>query len=381
MLARIGIRCYRYPLATPMKTVFGLVTSRPALLIELTDAEGARGWGEIWCNFPQPGAEYRAALAALVLPNALAGLDSGACTTAFSTVRARLHHLALQAGEPGPADQIACGVDIAMHDLAARRNGIPLATLLGGASRAVPAYASGIDGREAEAMIQQAQTAGYRAFKLRIGFRGHEAGDAIRAARRVMREDAVLMVDANQNWTVDEACSAVARLAGEPLAWIEEPIAVDRPLSEWQAVRKAAGGVPLAGGENMRSLVEFEVAAAGAVFDVIQPDVAKWGGLSLCARIARNAIGAGKRYCPHYLGGGVGLAASAHLLAAVGGNGLLEVDVNDNRLRDALAGNLLRVNDGKVELPAGAGLGYEPDVEAVRDFLVASHTLAVSTLK
>jgi L-alanine-DL-glutamate epimerase-like enolase superfamily enzyme len=377
--ARVDILCFRYPLKQPMQTVFGTVTSRPALILKLTDSDGASGWGEIWCNFPQPGAEYRAALAAQVLPNALAGLDASAFATAFKVVRARLHHLVLQAGEPGPADQIASGVDIALHDLEARRRGIPLAKLLGGSLRPLKAYASGIDGREAEAMIGPAQAAGYRAFKLRIGFRGHVAGEAVRAAYRVLKAGELLMVDANQNWTAEDAAAAVAELASHDLAWIEEPICVDRPLAEWQVVRKAAGRTPLAGGENMRSAGEFEAAIAGDIFDVIQPDIAKWGGLSVCAEVARRAIAAGKRYCPHYLGGGIGLVASAHLLSAVGGDGLLEVDVNDNRLRDALAGDLLDLRGGVVNLPSGAGLGHEPDLVAVRDLLTVSYTVNASS--
>ena len=52
------------------------------------------------------------------------------------------------------------------------------------------------------------------------------------------------------------------------------------------------------------------------------------------ARIMKS----GKTFCPHYLGGGIGLLASAHLLAGVGGDGLLEVDANDNPLRDRFCG-------------------------------------------
>ena len=70
---------------------------------------------------------------------------------------------------------------------------------------------------------------------------------------------------------------------------------------------------------------------------VVQPDVAKWGGISGCLPVARRVVAARRRYCPHYLGGGIGLLASAHLLAAVGGDGLLEVDCNPNPLREGLA--------------------------------------------
>jgi L-alanine-DL-glutamate epimerase-like enolase superfamily enzyme len=352
-----------------MQTVFGRVDARPALIVRIVDRDGAEGWGEIWCNFPQVGAEYRARLAALVAPRALAGLDPGRPEVAFPTLRARLHRLALQAGEPGPADQIAAGLDIALHDLAARRRGVPLATYLGGEPKALPAYASGIDSRLATEMMSAARDAGYRAFKLRVGFGRQSALDAIVAAGRVMGAGDRLMVDANQSWDVAEAVEMVAALSDAPLDWIEEPLPVDRPVSEWRAVR-AASRRPIAGGENMRSGEAFDAAIAGDVFGVIQPDVAKWGGLSLCVPLARRIVAAGKRYCPHYLGGGVGLAVSAHLLAAVGGDGMLEIDVNDNALRDRLCGPLLPLVDNKAVVPAGPGLGFVPDMKAVSDLRV-----------
>jgi D-galactarolactone cycloisomerase len=62
-------------------------------------------------------------------------------------------------------------------------------------------------------------------------------------------------------------------------------------------------------------------------FGLMQPDLAKWGGFSKTVPVARQIIASGKRYCPHCLGGGIGLVASAHALAAVGGDGMLEVDI------------------------------------------------------
>lgn len=366
--AKIDFWCLRYRLAEPMQTVFGPVEARPALIVRIEDREGAAGWGEIWCNFPQVGAEYRAKLAALVAPMALRGIDCAAPGGAFAAMRERLHRLALQAGEPGPADQIAAGLDIALHDLAARRQGRSLSAFLGGAPRALPAYASGIDSRLAGSMMAAAQAQGYRAFKLRVGFGRQSALDAMVAARGVMASGDRLMIDANQSWSLDEAVAMVRALRDAPLTWIEEPLAVDRPDAEWQAVAQAAAA-PLAGGENMRSEGEFEHAVSGDILGVIQPDICKWGGLSACAPLARRIIAAGKRYCPHYLGGGVGLAASAHLLAAVGGDGMLEIDCNDNLLRDRLCGPLLPLIDGAAVVPQAPGLGYVPDIAAVEEFL------------
>jgi L-alanine-DL-glutamate epimerase-like enolase superfamily enzyme len=280
-----------------------------------------------------------------------------------------LHGLALQAGEPGPADQIASGLDIALHDLAARRAGVSLARFLGGAPRALPAYASGIDSRLGETMIPAARLRGHGAFKLRVGFGRAATRDSLRKAFSLLGSTESLMIDANQNWDLDEALWSVEALADIPLVWLEEPLAVDRPAAEWERLA-AASRVPLAGGENIRTEADFAAALAGPALRVVQPDICKWGGLSACADLARQIIAAGKRYCPHYLGGGVGLAASAHLLAAVGGDGLLEVDVSDNLLRDALAGPLLPLRGGRVVVPDGPGLGYVPDIAAIASLRV-----------
>ena len=98
---------------------------------------------------------------------------------------------------------------------------------------------------------------------------------------------------------------------------------------------------------------------------VLQPDMAKWGGFSGCLPVARAILGAGLRYCPHFLGGGVGLLASAHLLAAVGGDGLLEVDANPNPLRTRLCGAVGAVREGRVILGDAPGLGVEPDLRSL----------------
>ncbi len=368
--AYLEVFCFRYPLDTPMQTVFGPVKSRPALVVRIEDNEGAEGWGEIWCNFPQVGAEHRAKLAVDVAPLALADIDTASPGEAFHLIRQRIHRLALQAGEAGPADQIAAGFDIALADLAARRADVPLANYLGGAPRKLRAYASGIDSRLAADMVSRAYDEGYRAFKLRVGFGRRAAVDGVAAARAAIGKDDRLMVDANQNWDVAEAAAMSAALSELSLDWLEEPLPVDRPESEWKRVKRASS-IPIAGGENMRSAAEFDAAIHGRVFGVIQPDICKWGGASGIVPIARSAILAGKRYCPHFLGGGIGLAASAHLLAAVGGDGLLEVDCNENPLRDRLAGTLLSSLDGGLlEVPAGPGIGYKPDVGSVKDLLV-----------
>ena len=142
------------------------------------------------------------------------------------------------------------------------------------------------------------------------------------------------------------------------------------PADVWQALRERTS-VPLAAGENIAGDAAFDAALAADALKVVQPDIAKWGGFSKVVPLARRIVAAGARYCPHWLGGGIGLLASAHALAAVGGGGMLEVDANANPLRSATCGPLAGVNDGCAVLNNRPGLGIEPDLAQLQAYAVA----------
>jgi L-alanine-DL-glutamate epimerase-like enolase superfamily enzyme len=284
----------------------------------------------------------------------------------FHELTGRASRLALQAGEPGPLAQAVAGIDIALWDLAARRAGQPLWRLLGGrGDNRLPAYASGINPDQALAQACAARDAGYRAFKLKIGFGRATDLDNLAALRAELGPDAPIAVDANQAWELDEARAMSQALAEFRPLWLEEPIAADRPIEEWQQLA-AASRIPLAGGENLRGDAQFDAAIAAGALAIFQPDVAKWGGITGCLPLARRIIAGGRRYCPHWLGGGIGLLASAHLLAAAGGDGLLEIDCNPNPLRGGLAMPHPTLEDGRLVLSEAPGLGVEPGPEVER---------------
>jgi L-alanine-DL-glutamate epimerase-like enolase superfamily enzyme len=124
----------------------------------------------------------------------------------------------------------------------------------------------------------------------------------------------------------------------------------------------------LAGGENIAGRANFTAALTEGVFGVVQPDAAKWGGITGCIAVARDILASKRVYCPHFLGGGIGLVASAHLLAGSGGGGWLEVDSNTNPLREDFCGAVADVKDGEIVLPETPGLGIEPDLKAIEQY-------------
>lgn len=358
--------CYRYPLATPVVTSFGKMLNRPAVFVRAVDEDGVEGWGEAWSNFPAPGAEHRARLVNEVFAPGLVGRRFDSPAQAFEVLTKGTEVLALQCGEPGPFAQAVSGIDLALWDLSARRRRSPLWRLLGGQSRRIKVYASGINPGGAARTAEAALARGHRALKLKVGF-GAETDLSNLAALRAIVGAGMLAADANQGWSVDQALEMLPRLAAFDLRWLEEPIRADRPREEWRRLR-ASATMPIAAGENISSVEGFKDVLAEDVLGVVQPDIAKWGGLSACAGVARDILKAGKTFCPHYLGGGIGLLASAHLLAGIGGDGWLEVDANDNPLRDRFCGAVANVTDGTIVLGEEPGLGFTPDLSGIANY-------------
>ena len=367
-VARLEAFVLRCPIDTPVQTSFGIMRDRPAVFVRVTDTEGAQGWGEVWCNFPTVGAEHRARLLDSVFAPLLVGSRHASPAAAFQDLSARTEVLAIQSAEPGPIAQCIAGLDIALWDLHARRLGQPLWRLLGGVGAEVPVYASGLNPTHPERLAAAQQAQGFRAFKLKVGFgRDRDLGN-LKALREAVGEGD-LMVDANQAWDLEAAAGHAAAFAPFGLRWLEEPLRATRPWSEWQAL-SARVPMPLAAGENLASVEAFGQALDARCLGVLQPDLAKWGGFSACLPVARQALARGLRYCPHFLGAGVGLLASAHLLAAASGDGMLEVDANPNPLRTATCGPVAQVVDGRVRLSERPGLGDAPDLAALCDHLV-----------
>lgn len=364
VLARVEAYVFRTPIREPVRTSFGIMTERAAVFIRAEDSDGAHGWGEVWCNFPNPSAEYRARLCVEIVASRALGKPVGNPAALWSEIDRALHVLRVQSDDPGGFSSAAAGLDLALHDLVARKQGLPLWNALGGNNGSpVPVYASGINpGANAFETVERTRGEGHRAFKIKVGFGEETDLASLKSAAAQLRQGERLMIDANQAWDLDTACRMMPKLAEFGLGWIEEPLMADRPVSEWKQVA-AAAPTALAAGENMRGAGQFQEAINSGLFGILQPDAAKWGGHSGCLPVARAALAGGRSFCPHYLGGGLGLLHSLHLLAAARGPGLLEVDANANPLREGVVSGVFKVRDGAVALPGGPGLGLEPDLK------------------
>ena len=364
-----AIECFvlRAPIAVPLKNAFGAMTNRPAVFLRAFASDGAWGWGEVFCNFPQVGAEHRARLVESLFAPLLKGMPCDAGAVAAMLDR-RTRHMAIQCGEPGPFAQVSGAIDQALWDMAARRQGVALWRLLGGSSDRVQVYASGLgpDDVVAQAMTKRAE--GFRAFKLKVGFDRERDCANLSQLRSALGESTPIMTDANQAWRADDALLRIRELAAFNPRWIEEPIAADEAASAWRDLA-AASPVPLAAGENIRGREAFAAAIDGGWLRVVQPDVGKWGGITGCREVAVLAAERGVACCPHWLGGGVGLSASLHLIAGCGTPAsYAEVDANPNPLREEVCP--LLPQNGAVMLGDAPGIGVEPDLPRLRPYLV-----------
>ncbi|KAJ56285.1 mandelate racemase [Actibacterium mucosum KCTC 23349] len=359
-IARIQAWAFRSPTKRPVATSFGVMHDRPAVLIRVEDRDGVFGWGEAFANWPAAGAEHRVRL--LQMDIAQLVLNKPAATPAefFHQLADQTRIRAVQCGEVGPFSQVLAGLDIAIWDLAARRAGLPLRKFIRqDAADQVPAYASGIQINAAAEILPAARMAGHQRFKVKVGFNMPTDIALVHDVQTDLSGEETLACDANQAWNLEQACAFVDGVAGLPLHWLEEPMPVFTDRTKWQELARQSS-IPLAGGENIIGVPEFGKAIDAGHLSVVQPDVAKWGGITGCLAVAQQALRAGRRYCPHFLGAGIGLVASAELLAGVGGDGQLEVDFNANPLRTMfLDGEKEPIIRGAWQCSDKPGLGVE----------------------
>jgi len=374
-ICRIDVWVCRAPLARPVTTSFGAMKERPGLFLRLENSSGAYGFGEIWCNFPARGAEHRAGLVIDEFSQILFAMEDGVPPDLFSHLTKLTHIRTLQSAEWGPYAQAIAGLDIAALDLRARVAGQPVRNLLNDTAREkVPCYASGIHIRDAEKDIAECRAMGHRAFKVKVGFDLEDDCAALRELISSLAGDERLFCDANQAWDLEEALKFVEAMGEVAIGWLEEPMPADAPASDWKRLAEVSE-IPLAAGENIASKAGFDQAINSGSIATIQPDIAKWGGFTGCMAVAQAAKRAGHTYCPHFLGGGIGLIASANLLAAAGGNGLLEFDANPNPLRDAFLEQNTFTADGVFQLCPEAGLGVMEFPEELNPFVVMHQTV------
>ena len=350
---------YRIPLPVALSdSTHGEMTVFELNTIRVRDADGAEGVGYTFtCG------RNGVAIDALLerdFPALMQGEDADRIEHLWTRLWWAMHY----GGRGGPTVLALSAIDIALWDLKAKRLGQPLWKLLGGNDPRVPCYAGGIDlDYPLDKLLQQTRdnlARGFRAIKMKVGRkRLGEDVERVKAMREFLGEGFPLMVDANMKWTADEAIRAARAFAPYDLGWLEEPLIPDDVAGHVRVVRE--GGLPVATGENFRTLWEFKqmIASGGVTFP--EPDVTNCGGITPFIKVAHLAEAFNLPVTSH---GAHDI--TVHLLGAVPNRSYLEAHGFG---LDRYIAEPLRIEDGFALCPDRPGHGIEFDwagLEAIK---------------
>ncbi len=354
-IARAELTRVRLRLRTPIATARGPIDSREGVLLALTSDSALVGHGEAL-----PLAGFSAESPARVFET-LAGLARVLIGREIEDLDRLLDMVEVLAPE-APAARAA--VDIALFDLAARAQGVNVASLLAQPERPrsridvnVLVYVEKPEkaAREASAAIAE----GYRTIKLKVGALALKFDEErVAAVRDAVGGEVKIRLDANGGWKEREAEEAIARFAPYRIELLEQPVEA-RDLSA--LARLSAGSViPIAADEALAggSAVDEIFAREAANVVILKPAVL--GGLRASQRIAARARAAGWGVVvTSALDSAVGLAAALQLAAALPGPHLAAGLATGALLDQDLATAPTPI-DGALSLLDQPGIGLAP---------------------
>ncbi len=350
------VRCHRLTvrLHTPFVTALRRTDHLETTVVEVIDADGVRGYGEapqVWrvTGESLAGAEacLSGPLADVVRKRDLDDLD-GLCREVQDAV----------VGNFGAK----AAMDVALHDLAARRAGLTMTELLGGepGPRRVATDVTVSAGAPADLATSAAQRTaeGFTVLKLKVGTDASTDVARVRAVREAAPE-AAIRVDANQGWTPAEAIRVIRSMedAGLGVEFVEQP--VERYDLDGLAEVTAAVDTPVMADESVFSTRDLRAVVDARAADLLNVKLAKCGGLGVARDLLERAGAAGMgTIVGSMMEGPIGVGAAAALVAAVGTSHVSDLDAAWWAAESPVAGGV-SYDGGFLVLPDAPGSGIE----------------------
>lgn len=365
---RVVLRQIRMPLVHFFETSFGRTYERQMVLVEVV-SDGVSGWGEVTCGEnPFYNEEWTESAWRIVRDYAAPRVVKHPLESAEG-VDARTAHIRGHNMARG-------GLEAAVWDLEARRNGVPLWKQIGGgARREIPCGVSiGIQD-SVEQLIEKIHTelgAGYQRIKIKIK-PGWDV-DVIRAVRKRF-PDILLMGDANSAYTLKDI-DRLKALDEFGLMMIEQPLAHDEIIDHAELQRQLK--TPICLDECIRSAHQAEQAIRMGAAKIINIKLGRVGGFAEARRVHDVAQAAGiPVWCGGMLEAGIGRAHNIALASLP--NFVLPGDVSASKRywkRDIIEPAVETTDRGTIELRNEPGFGYSLDREYIKEITVREEVVA-----
>ncbi len=350
-------------LPKPTVTSWGIYSEVSIVLVEVRTDSGIVGVGEVLARFsPKAYAE----LIETSLKPRLVGQDARNIGALWQSMRR-----ALSGRAGGILIEAIAGIDIALWDILGKAAGLPIAKLLGGIGReSIDVYAAAVnwvDDAEADRELERYIGEGFPRIKVKMSNPVKEACRRIERLRKRAGDDIGLCVDANWAYNLDQAVEVGKALSANGYFWFEEPLAPENEQG-YEELRKRCD-VPLAAGESNFTADQVQRLVSRRTLSILQPDVARAGGITETRRMADYAALHDVAYAPHIgMSGIICETASVHLAAALPNFRVMECECDLSPFKRELADlapGCIRQKNGTLDVPTAPGLGIEIDWDAV----------------
>ena len=279
-------------------------------------------------------------------------------------------------GTSGTQPSSISGVDIALWDIKAKVAGMPLYRLLGGAVRTTFTMYKSIGGgsrmtaHEMLAKVERAHEEGYKAVKIRMGWKYRQDIDPkrdlemFRLCRELLPDETLLSFDANNGYSVSTAIQQGRKFEDLGIYHFEEPVSP----TNYEGIREVAEAldVPISAGEHEYTRWQFRDLINVAKPDLVQPDVVKCCGITEGRRIAVLAETHDIAVVPHMTQPSIGNAASLALCATLPLSGRPHEHTGQRDDLDELFEDPWEFKDGQITIPDRPGLGLTINEKALK---------------